>query len=85
MIDYAAILTRRYQGRQWILNGDDYDGLIMTDGSAKPTKSELDAHWPAVKQEIEQETVQRLNARASALSKLSALGLTDSEIAALVG
>ena len=28
MIDYVAILTRRFFGKEWTLNGDDYAGII---------------------------------------------------------
>lgn len=85
MTDYAAVLTHRHAGRQWTLNGDDYDGLIMLDDGAKPTKKSLDDAWPAVQTEIQTQRAERETARASALNKLKALGLTDAEIAALVG
>lgn len=85
MTDYAAVLTRRHPGRQWTLNGDDYEGLTILDGGDKPTKKSLDDAWPAVKAEIAAEHADRQNARSSALAKLKALGLTDAEIAALVG
>lgn len=85
MIDYAAVLTRKHPGREWILDGDDYTGLTMLDGGDKPTKKSLDDAWPAVKQEIQDELAKQSAARISALNKLKALGLTDAEIAALVG
>ena len=85
MTDYAAVLTRRHAGRQWILNGDHYEGLVMLDDGAKPTKKSLDDAWPAVQTEIQTQRAERETARASALNKLKALGLTDAEIAALVG
>ena len=85
MIDYVAVLTRKHPGREWILDGDDYSGLTMLDGGDKPTKKSLDDAWPAVKQQIEVEWANRSAARTSALNKLKALGLTDAEIAALVG
>lgn len=85
MTDYAAVLTRRHAGREWKLEGDDYDGLTMLDGGTKPTKKQLDDAWPAVRDEIAAEAQQRIAARKSALDKLKALGLTDDEIAALVG
>lgn len=85
MIDYAAVLTRKYAGREWQLNGDQYDGLVILDGGPKPTKSELDAHWPTVQQEIQAEQMAREQAKQSALKKLAALGLTSIEIATLLG
>jgi hypothetical protein len=85
MTDYAAVLTRRYAGRQWTLNGDDYEGLTMLDDGDKPSKESLDHAWPEVQAEIATEAAAQAAARESALTKLSALGLTDEEIAALVG
>jgi hypothetical protein len=83
--DYAAVLTRRHADRQWVLNGDSYAGLVMLDGGETPSKASLDALWPAVQAEIVAEREAKVAARESALQKLSAFGLTDAEIAALVG
>lgn len=82
MIDYSAILHRRYTGKQWILNGDDYDGLTWLAKTKKPSQEELDQLWPEVQQEIANEKQARENARNSALAKL---GLTADEISALFG
>ena len=49
MIDYILILTNKYKGKQWSLNGDSYEGLIWLDESLKPTKEELDSQWEEVK------------------------------------
>ena len=48
MIDYAAILTTNYAGKEWSLNGNDYDSLQWYSAGTAPTQSELDAQWPAV-------------------------------------
>lgn len=85
MTDYAAVLARRHAGREWILNGDDYEGLIILDGGSKPTKKSLDDAWPEVKNEIEAEAAAKVSTRQSALAKLSALGLTEDEIAVIIG
>lgn len=52
MIDYTAILTRRYPGTAWNQNGDEYDGITWLDSTKKPTKNELDALWPEVEKDI---------------------------------
>ena len=85
MTDFAAVLTRRHSGREWTLNGDDYTGLTMLDGGDKPSKASLEAAWPSVQAEIASEAEAKIAARNSALTKLKALGLTDAEVAALVG
>ncbi len=85
MIDYAAVLLRRHAGRQWSLNADDYDQLIILDGGDKPSKKSLEDAWPAVQAEIAAEADAKAATRASALAKLKVLGLTDAEVAALLG
>ena len=52
MTDYAAVLTAIRPGTTWTLNGDDYDGLVWLDESAKPTQKMLDDAWPAVQHEL---------------------------------
>jgi hypothetical protein len=85
MTDYATVLTRRHSDRQWKLEGDDYAGLTMLDDGTKPSKKSLDDAWPEVQAEIAAEAAAKTAARESALTKLADLGLTDDEIAALVG
>lgn len=48
MIDYAAILTSKYFGTIWSIDGNDYSTLTWENASAKPTQAELDALWPEV-------------------------------------
>ena len=47
-MDIAAILTDKYPGALWSLNGDDYEGLEWLDDSPKPTKKALEGLWPEV-------------------------------------
>lgn len=49
MIDYGAVLTAVRPGDAWVLNGDDYSGLQWLADTPKPSKEELDAAWPAVR------------------------------------
>ena len=83
MIDYALILTRRFAGSEWTLNGDDYDGLVWLSSTLQPSKDSLDALWTEVLAEVQAEKDAVIDARESARSKLRALGLTDAEITAL--
>jgi len=50
--DYAAILTRRFPGAQWSLDGSSYAGLTWLDDSPRPSRAQLDALWPEVAQEL---------------------------------
>ena len=47
-MDIALILTDKYPNTQWVLDGDDYEGLEWLDDSPKPTKKALEALWPEV-------------------------------------
>jgi len=84
-MDIAQVLTRKYAGSEWTLNGDSYEGLTwLSDGDA-PTEDELTALWPTVEQEIADEAQARLDAKASAVAKLEALGLTVEEVSVAFG
>ena len=85
MIDYAQILTINYAGKEWSLNGDSYDGLTWYSSTPKPTQAELDALWETTKAELAAKEQATKDAKASALAKLAALGLTQDEVKALVG
>jgi len=81
MIDYAAILSRRYEGKEWTLDGDDYTGLTWMSDTSKPSKATLDGFWESVQQDIAEEVTAKASAKASAIAKL---GLTADEVAALL-
>lgn len=57
MIDYSAILSSKYPGTIWTLNGTDYSGLTWLDESPQPTQEELDALWPQVDYENQCEVI----------------------------
>jgi hypothetical protein len=84
-MDIATILTRKYPGSEWTLDGDDYTGLTWLSDTAKPTKSALEKLWPTVVAEIEAEAQAKEDAKASALAKLEALGLTADEVREVFG
>jgi hypothetical protein len=85
VIDYALILTRRFSGSEWTLNGDGYEGLTWNSLAPQPSKDELDGMWDDVVAEMQAERDAVVAARESARNKLRALGLNDSEINALGG
>jgi hypothetical protein len=82
MIDYATILTLRYEGSEWTLNGDDYEGLTWLSGSPKPTKAKLDGEWESVKAELEAKAEAKVAAKAALLDRL---GITAEEAKLLLG
>ena len=80
MVDYPTILTRKYPGQEWVLNGDAYEGLNWISDTPKPSQEELDGLWDEVVAEIEAEKQAKIDAKASAVAKLEALGLSVDEI-----
>jgi len=79
-MDIATILTKRYAGTVWTLNGDDYAGLTWLSDIPKPTEAALVKAWPGVQSDIAAEAQSRLDAKDSTIDKLKALGLTVEEV-----
>ena len=68
-MDISLILTRKYPGAEWTLNGDSYAGLTwLSDGDA-PSEAELEAEWAQVEFEVAFEAVE--TARATAYRQIS--------------
>jgi hypothetical protein len=85
MINYSQILSINYAGKEWTLNGDSYEGLTWLDSSPKPFKAELDDLWESTQATILAQKQSAIDTKASALAKLTTLGLTESEIKSLLG
>jgi hypothetical protein len=58
-MDITLILSRRFEGSEWTLNGDDYAGLEWLDDTPKPTEKALQALWPDVESEVAFEQVEQ--------------------------
>lgn len=45
--NYSLILSVNYSGKQWAVNGNEYDynNIDWMDASPKPTQQELDSLW----------------------------------------
>jgi len=84
-MDIPTILSRKFAGAEWTLDGDDYTGLTWLSDTAKPTKKALEALWADVQAEIAGEAQARVDAKASAIAKLQALGLTVDEVQVAFG
>lgn len=82
MIDYSAILTRRYAGKEWTLVGNDYTGLTWLSDTEKPSQETLDGLWASVQQDIADEATAKAAARTALLSRL---GITAEEAQLLLG
>ena len=84
-MDIPAILSRKFEGAEWTLNGNDYTGLTWLSEGDAPTEAQLKKLWPTVQAEIAAEAQAKEDARLSAISKLEALGLTVDEVQAAFG
>ena len=84
-MDISKVLSRKFQGSEWTLNGDTYEGLTWLSEGNAPTESELQKLWPTVQAEIAAEVQAKEDARLSAIAKLGVLGLTVDEVQAAFG
>lgn len=62
MIDIGLILTKKFLGSEWTLNGDTYDGLTWLSDTPKPSLKELEDLWAQVQYEFIFEQVERQRA-----------------------
>jgi hypothetical protein len=63
-MDIAQILSSKFVGSEWTLNGDGYDGLTWLSDSAKPTEAQLKALWAEVEYENDYAEVEQARAVA---------------------
>jgi hypothetical protein len=84
-MDIAAILVSKYPGCQSTLDGDSYEGLTWLSDTPMPTQEELEDLWPEVQSELAAKAQAKIDAKASAIAKLEALGLTVEEVEVAFG
>ena len=63
-MDIPLILSRKYPGAEWTLNGDTYDGLTWLSEGDAPSEAELSAEWAQVEFEVAYEAVEQARATA---------------------
>jgi hypothetical protein len=61
-MDISIILSRRYPGAEWTLDGDTYGGLTWLSEGDAPTEAELQAEWEQVQYEVAYDTVEKTRA-----------------------
>jgi hypothetical protein len=80
-----AVMSLR-PGVEWTMSGDDVEGIIWHTPNVEPlTTAEVQAEMVRLEQAAIDESAAREAAKASALAKLEALGLTADEAAAIAG
>ena len=68
-----------------MVKNEDIDSIQWLDGTTPISKEDIEAMIPTVEAEIEQEKQDAINKKASGKQKLLDLGLTESEVKALIG
>jgi hypothetical protein len=84
-MNIAEILNKNYSDKQYVIIGNTYQGLKWLDESPKPTKAKLESEWPEVESKLLADAQAKIEAKASAISKLQALGLTVQEVEVAFG
>jgi hypothetical protein len=84
-MELDLILKTNYSNKLWTLVGDSYEGLEWSDESPKPTEEELQDQWEEVQAKIAAAEQAKIDAKASAIAKLQALGLTVQEVEVAFG
>lgn len=69
----------------WTIQGEDFDSIVYDENIVPVTKKQFDDAAKVVDEFLTQQSNARAAARTSALNKLSALGLTDDEVKAIIG
>ena len=82
-MNIPIVLEYLRPGEEWFLDGDSYDGLTWLSNTTKPTLDELEAVATEAQEAFIAKQEAKVQARASALAKLVAIGLTPEEIEAL--
>ncbi len=85
MIHPAKAITALRPDAHWYMIGNTLDGLVWEDEEqTAPTQEEVDAKLVELEAEVEAAKVAKETAYQSALTKLSALGLTEEEVQAIL-
>ena len=67
------------------VSGEDIDSITWENGTTPISKADIEEQLPIVEQEIADEAQAKIDKKASAVTKLKALGLDDDEINAIIG
>ena len=86
MITTADAVASLRPGVEWTMNGDDVEGIIWhTEGVQPLTQKEVEDEMKRLEQEAIDAEQKRVDAKNSAIAKLSALGLNEDEVNAIIG
>jgi len=81
MIDKA--IKKINPNAEFTVNADDINQIIWENGTTPISKSDIEAMIPTVEQELKDAEQAAIDKKASAKTKLKALGLDDAELKTL--
>jgi hypothetical protein len=84
-MNISRILLIKFPQAEWTLTGEDYEGLTWLSDTPKPTKKQLESQWKEVQEILAAAEQARVDAKASTIAKLQALGLTPEEVKVAFG
>lgn len=86
MIETVHAVMSLRPGTEFVMNGDDVENIIWHTPNVEPlTQAEVEAEIQRLEQEQIAAEQAKVEKKQSAIAKLSALGLDEDEIAALMG
>jgi hypothetical protein len=81
----GEVLTYLIPTGGWSITGDDFDSIIYDDGVKAITKKQFEDGFAKVDEAKAKAEADKLAAKQSAQAKLAALGLTEEEVASILG
>jgi hypothetical protein len=85
IIDKATAISSLVEGAEYVLNNDTGIVTWINPTSSPVTDAQIDAELIRLQAKFITDQQARATAKASALAKLTALGLTQDEVKALIG
>lgn len=86
MIEVSQAVMSLRPGAEWTMANDDVATIVWHTENVEPlTRAEVDAEMARLEQVKADEEAARIAAKASAVAKLEALGLTVEEVSAAFG
>jgi hypothetical protein len=85
IIDKATAISSLVEGAEYVLNNDTGEVLWINPTSSPVTDEQIDAELVRLQAKAITDKETQATAKASALAKLAALGLTQDEVKALIG
>ena len=80
----GQVLSMLCPNIEWTITGDDWDTIVWHNGEAPITKKQFQDGFAQFDAFVAEQENSKIAAKQSAMDKLTALGLTADEVAALI-